>query len=100
MPWRRPEQVAELLRGAGMVVRARMEREPDDTGDFTEKDAAGVRAGPQAGLTAPSLTYDQSRDAVQPFASIRAASAGLTSSKTVRPASSTRSASTYAPRPA
>jgi SAM-dependent methyltransferase len=34
---RRPERVAELLRQAGLVVRAQLLREPDDEGDFTER---------------------------------------------------------------
>jgi len=34
---RRPEHVAELLSRAGLPVRARMLREPDNVGDFVEK---------------------------------------------------------------
>ena len=34
---RQPERVAELLSRAGLVVRARMLREPDDEGDFPER---------------------------------------------------------------
>jgi hypothetical protein len=34
---RRPEHVAELLSRAGLPVRARMLREPDDVGDFLER---------------------------------------------------------------
>jgi SAM-dependent methyltransferase len=33
---RQPERVAELLTGAGLEVRARLVREPDDDGDFPE----------------------------------------------------------------
>jgi SAM-dependent methyltransferase len=33
---RQPDQVAELLDRAGLVVRARLIREPDEEGDFTE----------------------------------------------------------------
>ena len=36
--WRRPEWVAELLGQAGLVVRARLLREPDDDGDFPERE--------------------------------------------------------------
>ena len=35
---RRPERVAELLTGAGLEVRARLVREPDDDGDFPERE--------------------------------------------------------------
>jgi SAM-dependent methyltransferase len=35
---RRPEQVAELLGRAGLEVRARLLREPDDDGDFRERE--------------------------------------------------------------
>jgi SAM-dependent methyltransferase len=35
---RRPEPVAELLGQAGLVVRARLLREPDDDGDFPEQE--------------------------------------------------------------
>jgi hypothetical protein len=42
---RRPEWVAERLGQAGLVVRARLLREPDDDGDFPER-------GPQAFLLA------------------------------------------------
>lgn len=34
---RRPDHVAELLSRAGLPVRARMLREPDDVGDFVER---------------------------------------------------------------
>jgi SAM-dependent methyltransferase len=34
---RHPDRVAELLSQAGLVVRARLLREPDDYGDFPEK---------------------------------------------------------------
>ena len=34
---RQPDHVAELLGQAGLVVRARLIREPDDEGDFTER---------------------------------------------------------------
>jgi hypothetical protein len=34
---RQPDRVAELLSQAGLVVRARLLREPDDDGDFTER---------------------------------------------------------------
>ena len=34
---RQPDTVAELLARAGLVVRARLIREPDDEGDFTER---------------------------------------------------------------
>jgi SAM-dependent methyltransferase len=34
---RRPERVAELLGQAGLMVRARLLREPDDDGDFRER---------------------------------------------------------------
>lgn len=34
---REPDQVADLLGQAGLVVRARLLREPDDEGDFTEQ---------------------------------------------------------------
>jgi SAM-dependent methyltransferase len=34
---RRPEQVTALLDQAGLVVRARLTREPDDEGEFTER---------------------------------------------------------------
>jgi ubiquinone/menaquinone biosynthesis C-methylase UbiE len=34
---RQPERVAELLGQAGLVVRARLVREPDDDGDFAER---------------------------------------------------------------
>jgi SAM-dependent methyltransferase len=36
--WRRPDWVAELLGQAGLVVRARLLREPDDDGDFPERE--------------------------------------------------------------
>jgi SAM-dependent methyltransferase len=36
--WRRPEWVAELLGQAGLIVRARLVREPDDDGDFPERE--------------------------------------------------------------
>jgi SAM-dependent methyltransferase len=36
--WRRPEGVAELLGQAGLIVRARLVREPDDDGDFQERE--------------------------------------------------------------
>ena len=35
---RRPERVAELLTGAGLEGRARLVREPDDDGDFPERE--------------------------------------------------------------
>jgi ubiquinone/menaquinone biosynthesis C-methylase UbiE len=35
---RRPERVAELLTGADLEVRARLVREPDDDGDFPERE--------------------------------------------------------------
>ena len=35
---RRPEWVAERLGQAGLVVRARLLREPDDDGDFPERE--------------------------------------------------------------
>jgi SAM-dependent methyltransferase len=35
---RQPERVAELLGQAGLVVRARLLREPDDDGDFPERE--------------------------------------------------------------
>lgn len=38
---RQPDRVAELLSQAGLVVRARMLREPDDDGDFPEKTPQG-----------------------------------------------------------
>ncbi len=34
---RQPDTVAELLARAGLAVRARLIREPDDEGDFTER---------------------------------------------------------------
>jgi hypothetical protein len=34
---RQPDTVAGLLARAGLVVRARLIREPDDEGDFTER---------------------------------------------------------------
>jgi hypothetical protein len=34
---RQPDSVAELLSQAGLVVRARLMREPDEDGDFPEK---------------------------------------------------------------
>ena len=34
---RQPDDVAEMLARAGLVVRARLIREPDDEGDFTER---------------------------------------------------------------
>jgi SAM-dependent methyltransferase len=34
---RQPEQIAELLSRAGLVVRARLLREPDEDGDFPER---------------------------------------------------------------
>lgn len=34
---RQPDSVAELLSQAGLVMRARLLRERDDDGDFTEK---------------------------------------------------------------
>lgn len=34
---RQPDHVAELLAQTGLVVRARLTREPDDEGDFTER---------------------------------------------------------------
>ncbi|MFJ1702858.1 class I SAM-dependent methyltransferase [Kitasatospora sp. NPDC088346] len=54
---RRPERVAELLHRAGLPVRARLLREPDDHGDFTE-------LTPQAVLIARRPpTGDEARDA-------------------------------------
>jgi predicted methyltransferase len=38
---RQPDRVAELLSQAGLVVRARMLREPDDDGDFPEETRQG-----------------------------------------------------------
>nr|WP_219632279.1 class I SAM-dependent methyltransferase [Haloechinothrix aidingensis] len=38
---RRPEHVAELLSRAGLTVRARLLREPDDDGDFPEETPQG-----------------------------------------------------------
>ncbi len=38
---RQPEHVAELLNQAGLVVRARLLREPDDDGDFPERTPQG-----------------------------------------------------------
>jgi hypothetical protein len=34
---RQPDQVAEVLSRAGLDVRARILREPDDTGEFPEQ---------------------------------------------------------------
>jgi SAM-dependent methyltransferase len=34
---RRPDSVADLLRGAGFVMRARLERDPDEDGEFPER---------------------------------------------------------------
>ena len=34
---RQPDTVADLLARAGLAVRARLIREPDDEGDFTER---------------------------------------------------------------
>lgn len=51
---RQPEQVADLLARAGLPVRARLLREPDDFGDFTELTPQAVLvarkpgAGPEA----------------------------------------------------
>jgi SAM-dependent methyltransferase len=38
---RQPDRVADLLTQAGLVVRARMLREPDDDGDFPEETPQG-----------------------------------------------------------
>jgi hypothetical protein len=38
---RQPDQLAALLGEAGLQVRARLWREPDDEGDFTEHEPQG-----------------------------------------------------------
>jgi hypothetical protein len=41
-----PERVAELLSRAGLVVRARLLREPDNDGDFTEREQQAFLLAP------------------------------------------------------
>ena len=57
---RQPDRVAGLLGQAGLVVRARLLREPDDERRLPGADPAGLRAGPQTGQSqrrSPSPRY-------------------------------------------
>jgi hypothetical protein len=57
---REPERVAELLSRAGLIVRARLPREPGDDGDFTQREqqafllAVNRRNGVNVSVAAPA----------------------------------------------